>query len=122
MSSLNFESSQDNSLPQAQFSPTRAFLRFSLDRSFKLLGNLIGTSCTTAIQKYCVYMTSLVVLYINKLKCVSVFFLQRLVKYVLQQDTPTSLEDALKIAAAYTLPTVKVYVLRMIDLIDKERV
>ncbi|XP_021141273.2 kinetochore-associated protein 1 isoform X1 [Columba livia] len=47
--------------------------------------------------------------------------IMRLVKYVLQQDTPTSLEDALKIAAAYTLPTVKVYVLRMIDLIDKER-
>uniref|UniRef100_A0A663MMH6 Kinetochore associated 1 n=1 Tax=Athene cunicularia TaxID=194338 RepID=A0A663MMH6_ATHCN len=45
----------------------------------------------------------------------------KLVKYILKQDTPTSLEDALKIVAAYMLPTVEVYVLRMIDLIDKER-
>lgn len=52
----------------------------------------------------------------------SVFFLQRLVKYILKQDTPTSLEDALKIVATYMLPTVEVYILRMIDLIDKERV
>ncbi|NWR75552.1 KNTC1 protein, partial [Centropus unirufus] len=47
--------------------------------------------------------------------------IMRLVKYILKQDTPTSLEDALKIVAAYMLPTVEVYVLRMIDLIDKER-
>uniref|UniRef100_A0A8C8A3Z4 Kinetochore associated 1 n=1 Tax=Otus sunia TaxID=257818 RepID=A0A8C8A3Z4_9STRI len=45
----------------------------------------------------------------------------KLVKYILKQDTPTSLEDALKIVAAYMLPTVEVYVLRLIDLIDKER-
>lgn len=43
-------------------------------------------------------------------------------KYILKQDTPTSLEDALKIAAAYMLPTVEVYTVKMIDLIDKERV
>ncbi|NXH17381.1 KNTC1 protein, partial [Bucco capensis] len=42
-------------------------------------------------------------------------------KYILKQDAPTSLEDALKIVAAYMLPTVEVYFLRMIDLIDKER-
>ncbi|KAM6403938.1 kinetochore-associated protein 1 [Rhynochetos jubatus] len=47
--------------------------------------------------------------------------IMRLVKYILKQDTPTSLEDALKIVAAYMLPTVEVYILRMIDLIDKER-
>ncbi|NXD77163.1 KNTC1 protein, partial [Halcyon senegalensis] len=47
--------------------------------------------------------------------------IMRLVKYILKQDSPTSLEDALKIVAAYMLPTVEVYVLRMIDLIDKER-
>uniref|UniRef100_A0A8B9SEB8 Kinetochore associated 1 n=1 Tax=Apteryx owenii TaxID=8824 RepID=A0A8B9SEB8_APTOW len=45
----------------------------------------------------------------------------KLVKYILKQDTPTSLEDALKIVAAYMLPAVEVYILRMIDLIDKER-
>lgn len=43
-------------------------------------------------------------------------------KYILKQDTPTSLEDALKIVAAYMLPPVEVYILKMIDLIDKERV
>ncbi|KFV77316.1 Kinetochore-associated protein 1, partial [Dryobates pubescens] len=47
--------------------------------------------------------------------------IMRLVKYILKQDTPTSLEDALKIVAAYMLPTVEVYILRMIDLIDRER-
>ncbi|NXJ60489.1 KNTC1 protein, partial [Rostratula benghalensis] len=47
--------------------------------------------------------------------------IMRLVKYILKQDTPTSLEDALKIVATYKLPTVEVHILRMIDLIDKER-
>ncbi|XP_061200582.1 kinetochore-associated protein 1 [Neopsephotus bourkii] len=47
--------------------------------------------------------------------------LMRLAKYILKQDTPTCLEDALKIVAAYMLPTVEVYILRMIDLIDRER-
>ncbi|NXY21125.1 KNTC1 protein, partial [Atrichornis clamosus] len=47
--------------------------------------------------------------------------IMRLVKYILKQDTPTSLEDALKIVGAYMLPTVEVYTLRMMDLIDKER-
>ncbi|NXU55081.1 KNTC1 protein, partial [Turnix velox] len=47
--------------------------------------------------------------------------IMRLVKYILKQDTPTSLEDALKIVTTYMLPTVEVYILRMIDLIDKER-
>lgn len=43
-------------------------------------------------------------------------------KYILKQDTPTSLEDALKMVEAYMLPTTEVYILRLIDLIDKERV
>eukprot|EP00076_Gallus_gallus_P045910 XP_025011448.1 kinetochore-associated protein 1 isoform X3 [Gallus gallus] len=47
--------------------------------------------------------------------------IMRLVKYILKQDTPTSLEDALKMVEAYMLPTTEVYILRMIDLIDKER-
>ncbi|NXC42411.1 KNTC1 protein, partial [Penelope pileata] len=45
--------------------------------------------------------------------------IMRLVKYILKQDTPTSLEDALKIVEAYMLPTMEVYILRMIDLIDR---
>ncbi|NWR90021.1 KNTC1 protein, partial [Furnarius figulus] len=44
-----------------------------------------------------------------------------LVRYILKQDSPTALEDALKIVEAYALPTGEVYFLRMIDLIDKER-
>ncbi|NWR30046.1 KNTC1 protein, partial [Tachuris rubrigastra] len=44
-----------------------------------------------------------------------------LVRYILKQDTPTCLEDALKIVEAYALPTGEVYFLRMMDLIDKER-
>ncbi|NXM91499.1 KNTC1 protein, partial [Oenanthe oenanthe] len=44
-----------------------------------------------------------------------------LVRYILKQDTPTCLEDALKIVEAYMLPTGEVYYLRMMDLIDKER-
>uniref|UniRef100_A0A8C3SHX3 Kinetochore associated 1 n=1 Tax=Chelydra serpentina TaxID=8475 RepID=A0A8C3SHX3_CHESE len=47
--------------------------------------------------------------------------IMRLVKYILKQDTPTSLEDALKIVAAYMLPSVEVYILRMVDLIDQDR-
>ncbi|KAM7034603.1 kinetochore-associated protein 1 isoform 1-T3 [Acridotheres tristis] len=48
--------------------------------------------------------------------------IMRLVRYILKQDTPTCLEDALKIVEAYMLPTGEVYFLRMMDLIDKERV
>ncbi|TRZ18325.1 hypothetical protein HGM15179_008750 [Zosterops borbonicus] len=47
--------------------------------------------------------------------------IMRLVRYILKQDTPTCLEDALKIVEAYLLPTGEVYFLRMMDLIDKER-
>nr|XP_028567006.1 kinetochore-associated protein 1 isoform X6 [Podarcis muralis] len=44
-----------------------------------------------------------------------------LVKYILQQDSNTSLEDALKIVNAYMLPTADVYVWRIVELIDKEK-
>uniref|UniRef100_A0A8C5J589 Kinetochore associated 1 n=1 Tax=Junco hyemalis TaxID=40217 RepID=A0A8C5J589_JUNHY len=44
-----------------------------------------------------------------------------MVRYILKQDTPTCLEDALKIVEAYLLPTGEVYFLRMMDLIDKGR-
>ncbi|NXO68468.1 KNTC1 protein, partial [Phainopepla nitens] len=47
--------------------------------------------------------------------------IMRLVRYILKQDTPTCLEDALKIVEAYLLPTGEVYFLRMMDLIHKER-
>uniref|UniRef100_A0A803VQ75 Kinetochore associated 1 n=1 Tax=Ficedula albicollis TaxID=59894 RepID=A0A803VQ75_FICAL len=45
----------------------------------------------------------------------------RVYEYILKQDTPTCLEDALKIVEAYMLPTGEVYFLRVMDLIDKER-
>uniref|UniRef100_A0A8D2M5Y3 Kinetochore associated 1 n=1 Tax=Zonotrichia albicollis TaxID=44394 RepID=A0A8D2M5Y3_ZONAL len=44
-----------------------------------------------------------------------------MVRYILKQDTPSCLEDALKIVEAYLLPTGEVYFLRMMDLIDKGR-
>ncbi|XP_054502063.2 kinetochore-associated protein 1 [Agelaius phoeniceus] len=47
--------------------------------------------------------------------------IMRLVRYILKQDTPTCLEDALKIVEAYLLPTGEVYFLRMMDLIAKGR-
>uniref|UniRef100_A0A7M4F655 Kinetochore associated 1 n=1 Tax=Crocodylus porosus TaxID=8502 RepID=A0A7M4F655_CROPO len=47
--------------------------------------------------------------------------IMRLARYILKQDTPTCLEDALKIVAACMLPSVEVYILRMVDLIDKDR-
>ncbi|XP_069816967.1 kinetochore-associated protein 1 [Dendropsophus ebraccatus] len=44
-----------------------------------------------------------------------------LIKYILKQDTPSSLEDALKIAQAYRLPIVEVYIFRMLQLIYTNR-
>ncbi|NXG00600.1 KNTC1 protein, partial [Sakesphorus luctuosus] len=44
-----------------------------------------------------------------------------LVRYILKQDSPTALEDALKIVEAYALPTGEVYFLRITDLLDRER-
>ncbi|XP_008118075.1 kinetochore-associated protein 1 isoform X3 [Anolis carolinensis] len=44
-----------------------------------------------------------------------------LVKYILKQDSPSCLEDVLKIANAYMLTTSEVYLWRIIDLIDKEK-
>ncbi|XP_053135702.1 kinetochore-associated protein 1 isoform X2 [Hemicordylus capensis] len=42
-----------------------------------------------------------------------------LVKYILKQDTPSSLEDALKMANAYMLPPAGVYLQKIINLLDK---
>ncbi|XP_028680069.1 kinetochore-associated protein 1 [Erpetoichthys calabaricus] len=44
-----------------------------------------------------------------------------LIKYILKQDLPCSLEDAIKVARAYMLPAVEVYILRVIYLIDKNK-
>ncbi|XP_053557743.1 kinetochore-associated protein 1 [Bombina bombina] len=44
-----------------------------------------------------------------------------LVKYILKQDASTSLEDALKIVQAYMLPTVEVYIFRIVQLIYMKR-
>ncbi|XP_030075113.1 kinetochore-associated protein 1 [Microcaecilia unicolor] len=44
-----------------------------------------------------------------------------LVKYILKQDVPSSLEDALKVVKAHLLPTVEVYILRVVQLIYGQR-
>ncbi|KAJ7309807.1 hypothetical protein JRQ81_007877 [Phrynocephalus forsythii] len=45
-----------------------------------------------------------------------------LVKYILKQDTSSSLEDALKMVNAFLLPAAELYLWRIADLIDKEKV
>ncbi|XP_069475728.1 kinetochore-associated protein 1 [Ambystoma mexicanum] len=47
--------------------------------------------------------------------------MMELVKYILKQDTPCSLDDALKVVQAYKLPRVEVYILRIIFLIQRKR-
>uniref|UniRef100_A0A452E5M1 Kinetochore associated 1 n=1 Tax=Capra hircus TaxID=9925 RepID=A0A452E5M1_CAPHI len=47
--------------------------------------------------------------------------IMRVVRYILKQDVPSSLEDALKVAEAYMLPKDEIYSLRIIDLIDREQ-
>nr|XP_033810418.1 kinetochore-associated protein 1 isoform X2 [Geotrypetes seraphini] len=44
-----------------------------------------------------------------------------LVKYILKQDMPSSLEDALKVVKAHLLPSVEVYILRIVQLIYGQR-
>ncbi|MGH0147908.1 UNVERIFIED_CONTAM: hypothetical protein FKN15_011201 [Acipenser sinensis] len=48
--------------------------------------------------------------------------IMKLVKYILKQDLPSSLEDALKVAQAYMLPTVEVCILRIVYLIGQDKV
>uniref|UniRef100_A0A2K6TFZ8 Kinetochore associated 1 n=1 Tax=Saimiri boliviensis boliviensis TaxID=39432 RepID=A0A2K6TFZ8_SAIBB len=43
------------------------------------------------------------------------------VRYILKQDVPSSLEDALKVAQAFMLSDDEIYSLRIIDLIDREQ-
>lgn len=50
------------------------------------------------------------------------YLFQRVVRYILKQDIPSSLEDALKVAQGYRLSDDEVYSLRIIDLIDREQV
>ncbi|XP_040843011.1 kinetochore-associated protein 1 [Ochotona curzoniae] len=45
----------------------------------------------------------------------------RVVRYILKQDAPSSLEDALKVAQGYRLSGDEIYSLRIIDLIDREQ-
>ena len=45
-----------------------------------------------------------------------------MVRYILKQDVPSSLEDALKVAQAFLLSDDEIYSLRIIDLIDREQV
>ncbi|XP_010602656.1 kinetochore-associated protein 1 [Fukomys damarensis] len=47
--------------------------------------------------------------------------IMRVVRYILKQDVPSSLEDALKVAQGYRLSDDEIYSLRIIDLIDREQ-
>ncbi|KAB1255833.1 Kinetochore-associated protein 1 [Camelus dromedarius] len=47
--------------------------------------------------------------------------IMRVVRYILKQDVPSSLEDALKVAQAYMLSADEIYSLKIIDLIDREQ-
>ncbi|ELK14297.1 Kinetochore-associated protein 1 [Pteropus alecto] len=47
--------------------------------------------------------------------------IMRVVRYILKQDVPSSLEDALKVAQAYMLSDDEIYSLRIIDLIDRDQ-
>ncbi|XP_077164677.1 kinetochore-associated protein 1 isoform X2 [Paroedura picta] len=45
----------------------------------------------------------------------------RVAKYIVKQGTSSSLEDALKIAKVYMLSTTEIYIVRIMDLIDKDK-
>lgn len=45
----------------------------------------------------------------------------RVVRYILKQDVPSSLDDALKVAQGYRLSDDEIYSLKIIDLIDREQ-
>lgn len=45
-----------------------------------------------------------------------------LARYILKQNSPSALEDALKIIKAYVLPAAEVYVWKVADLIEKGKV
>lgn len=47
--------------------------------------------------------------------------IMRVVRYILKQDIPSSLEDALKVAQGYRLSDDEIYSLRVIDLIDRDQ-
>ena len=48
--------------------------------------------------------------------------LQTLVRYILKQDVPSSLEDSLRLAEAYKLPTSQINTLYLIQLMDQGKV
>ncbi|XP_069038305.1 kinetochore-associated protein 1 isoform X2 [Lepisosteus oculatus] len=43
----------------------------------------------------------------------------QMVKYILKQDLPSSLDDALKVAEAYKLSTIEIYILRIVHFISQ---
>lgn len=50
------------------------------------------------------------------------FVLQTLIRYILKQDLPMSLDDSLTLAEAYKLPTSQIYYLYLIQLITQAKV
>ncbi|KAL8180098.1 UNVERIFIED_CONTAM: hypothetical protein K2H54_006576 [Gekko kuhli] len=45
----------------------------------------------------------------------------RVARYIVKRGTPSSLEDALKIAEVYMLPSAEIYIVRVMDLIDEDK-
>lgn len=50
------------------------------------------------------------------------FALQTLIKYILKQDLPTSLDDSLMLAAAYKFPTPEIHYLYVVQLTTQGKV
>ncbi|ETE64316.1 Kinetochore-associated protein 1, partial [Ophiophagus hannah] len=82
----------------------------------RYIKDLLLCHCT---QSSSIFDTSWEAKAIAVLGCMS--DLEMLAKYILKQDTPSALGDALKIIKAYMLPTAEVYVWKIADLIDKEK-
>lgn len=53
---------------------------------------------------------------------VTKFVLQTLIRYILKQDLPMSLDDSLTLAEAYKLPASHIYYLYLIQLIAQAKV
>uniref|UniRef100_A0A3Q3GR72 Kinetochore associated 1 n=1 Tax=Kryptolebias marmoratus TaxID=37003 RepID=A0A3Q3GR72_KRYMA len=57
----------------------------------------------------------------HKVTSIYLYFKQILIRYILKQDLPMSLEDALTLAEAYKLPTSQIYYLYLIQLTSQSK-
>lgn len=61
--------------------------------------------------------------YILKLlQCPNSLLFQTVAKHIVKRGTSSALEDALKIAKVYMLPTAEIYMVKIMELIDKDKV